>query len=662
MAKSKRKATNAKPITAHPLFPAVVALWFGALFGLGSLAVRPSLLEAVVIASRIDLLIPAAAPPLGVTARILLALGLSTVGSAIGLGIARRITRAPVQVPQRKRTGVARDDVALKYRARDAHPDAPARRPISATDELDNGALDSGAPVGALAGRRRALAVELPVEVFIPHELAPLPGAVPHIFDIADMELGTGVAASATGSVREDVAPLDLGSFAQPVEPAPAFARPAASAALDWTAAAPAAAPADGPMELPAAMRAPGSNPPVPQAFQPIAPTPSNAGTDVQPRQIFGVTAIDDHVPQDFVKAAGFKTSVFEVEASQPLFPDRVAAAPAAQTAPEELTAPAPLDFSPPASAAPVTPAAPAAPLPALNTLGMVDLAARLAESMHRRRAARTAAAAQAVSLAEPVAEPAAEPAPYTPFAQYAPSEPIPAPFAQPASAEPAASAIIAAAPEPVELARLPAREPLAVPAPLSAMPAALRPMTFDKPLPEDDDDVLASLLPPRHLSMPALVPEPAPEAAAIAASSFAPGSDPVDADAGEDEALGAEDMCGSLLDLGLPSLARPQFVRIEEPDAEVAAFEPVVIFPGQAPRAGYGAPSHTPHPAFSPSPAPLAAPADSAPFRQFDAPVGVGAGQPVANPAAVTALDPAETERALRAALTNLQRMSGVA
>ena len=153
MAKSKRKASNAQPITAHPLFPAVVALWFGALFGLGSLAVRPSLLEAAVIASRIDLLIPAAAPPLGVTARILVALGLSAVGSALGLMIARRITRPKVEVRQRKRTGVAREEAELQYRARDAHPDAPARRPISAHDELNTEDSPNG---GVLAGRQIA--------------------------------------------------------------------------------------------------------------------------------------------------------------------------------------------------------------------------------------------------------------------------------------------------------------------------------------------------------------------------------------------------------------------------------------------------------------------------------------------------------------------------
>jgi hypothetical protein len=237
----------------------------------------------------------------------------------------------------------------------------------------------------------------------------------------------------------------------------------------------------------------------------------------------------------------------------------------------------------------------------------------------------------------------------------------------------------VAAPEEPVAPAVMPrftvsesAPQPVdAPPAPL-AMPAALRPLTLDQPLAEDEDDMLASLLPPRHLSMPAAEPEvvePAPVAEIIDADVLA-----------EDEALGAEDKCGSLLDLGLAALARPQFVRIEEPEADSAAFEPVVIFPGQAslgaiaasplggataaaPFAGAAAGSYAPvTPAFSPSPAPFAAPADSAPFRQFDAPSSLGAGQPVVNPGAAAALDPAETERALRAALSNLQRMSGAA
>ena len=52
-----------QPISQHPLFPAIVALWFGALFGLGSLAIRPALVEHFVIATGIDTIIPMATPP-----------------------------------------------------------------------------------------------------------------------------------------------------------------------------------------------------------------------------------------------------------------------------------------------------------------------------------------------------------------------------------------------------------------------------------------------------------------------------------------------------------------------------------------------------------------------------------------------------------------------
>lgn len=641
MAKSTRKASSAKPITAHPLFPAVVALWFGALFGLGSLAVRPSLLESVVIASRIDLLIPAAAPPLGLTARILVALGMAALGGALGLLIARRITRPKVEVRQRKRTGVAREDAAPPVRARDAFGDAAARQPIS----VDNGyGADDDAGAGALAGRRRPLAVELPEEAYVPHEMAPLPGGAPQIFSISELELDAGMTGAA--GAAEPVAaqsPLDLGRFAQSAEPAAASA-PAAALPLDLNAPAPVAAR---------------------QEF--VASPDAAAAAPVAERQIFGASIVDDHVAPEFVRATGFKTSVFEVEAAVPLFqPGTVSDH---QPAAPVLTA------EPPNESEPAAPAADS--LPPLGTLGMTELAARLAESMRRRRAARAAAALAAAAPAAVPEEPGAGEAvldeplvagrePYTPFAQYAPTEPIPAPFARSepapapeafAEAELGTEVAPVAAPESAPLPRLGsampvAAAPLEVPPATLAMPAALRPLTLDEPFADDDDDVLASLLPPRHLAMPAT-------------SAATPVVAEAEAALVEDEALGAEDKCGSLLDLGVSAPSRPQFVRIEEPDAERAAFEPVVIFPGQAALGAAATGSYAPAMsgfAPAPAPAPFSAPADSAPFRQFDAPSAVGAGQPIVNPAAAATLDPEETERALRAALANLQRMSGAA
>ena len=88
---ARRKANGNPPISRHPLFPAIVALWFGALFGLGSIAISPALVEQVVAAARIDAIIPMAAPPLGATAQLLVALFMTGLGGAVGVLVARRI-------------------------------------------------------------------------------------------------------------------------------------------------------------------------------------------------------------------------------------------------------------------------------------------------------------------------------------------------------------------------------------------------------------------------------------------------------------------------------------------------------------------------------------------------------------------------------------------
>ena len=167
----KSKAAGSKPITGHPLFPAVIALWFGALFGLGNLAIRPALFESLVVRIGIDQIIPAAAPPLGITARILIALTLAAVGAAIGAILARRLAR-----PERREAAApARPPFGLR-----AAPEPAARRPISAHDELGD-SLDTttrsdsiavGLGQGVLPGGRLALAVE-------DEDEEPLPPAAP---------------------------------------------------------------------------------------------------------------------------------------------------------------------------------------------------------------------------------------------------------------------------------------------------------------------------------------------------------------------------------------------------------------------------------------------------------------------------------------------------
>lgn len=95
-----RAVKASQPITRHPLFPAIVALWFATLLGAGSLMLRTSLLEHIVVTAHIDSLIPAAAPPLGATARLMLAVVLGVPGAVIGWVLARRLGAPKKPGPQ----------------------------------------------------------------------------------------------------------------------------------------------------------------------------------------------------------------------------------------------------------------------------------------------------------------------------------------------------------------------------------------------------------------------------------------------------------------------------------------------------------------------------------------------------------------------------------
>ncbi|MDE2595371.1 MAG: hypothetical protein KGL44_00690 [Sphingomonadales bacterium] len=696
--KNRKKAPGKPPVTSHPLFPAVVALWFGALFGLGSLAIRATLLESLVVSTHIDSVVPAAAPPLGVTARILLALVLAALGAALGALIARALARPKPVVRERSRS-VGGERADLKLRPRDSHPDAPARRPISAHEEFGDDdyddeddddfpplrqvaapaevtavaePTDAASAASPLPGRRRALAIEADHRLDIP-ELAPLPGGEPQILDISAFPL-------ASEQSPAPAAELDLGSFA-PVEPSAPFAAPAGPVEAAARFAAPAAMPPVSteagnpfaPPPMPAVFAPPPTSfaPPVAAAeATPVAselPAPEAEASDAPAgrmfdmlgasTRLFGPPKIDvaDVATPERAEAEDFSPPVPVAEASaEPVVApeDAPVEAPvtepvdaiAVQPAPfAEVVAPSVADVAAEAVAEPA--AAPAAAPTAANAfdeLSPVELIERLARSLERRRQ-------QAAVAAAPVVTDVAQPAPLAPFAP---------PVAEaPAAPEPAPA--IAAMPE----AAAPG-EP--------AMPAALRPLTFDDDE-EDDGEALSSLLPPRRIV--ALV-DTETETDTETAS---------DAD-DEDE---DDDGYSSLLDLSFTNTeARPGFVRIDERAPAHGAVEPVVIFPGQAaagtagfaqpasafaapPRTGMGGEMNAIQPAaphFAPAQtgatmttAQAATEAEQRVLRRFDAPGSSGVvGQEAM--AVSPPRDPEETERALRAALATLQRMSGAA
>lgn len=161
MAETKRASAD-QPITRHPLFPAIAALWLGALFGLGSLAIGPAVIERIVLATGIDKVIPMAAPPLGTTTRILLALVLTALGAGVGVLVARRIAaRADAAAPQAEATPFDASETAV---------DAPA----ASTD----------AP-----RRRRGLTAKVDDTAPVFSEHAPLPGHDPQILNVAEFDL-----------------------------------------------------------------------------------------------------------------------------------------------------------------------------------------------------------------------------------------------------------------------------------------------------------------------------------------------------------------------------------------------------------------------------------------------------------------------------------------
>lgn len=608
MAKHKRKQAPAEPISKHQLFPAVVALWFGALFGLGSLAVRPALIESLVISSRIDLIVPAAAPPLGITARILIALIMAAIGSGIGIAIARRLARPKPEHQEHKGDAGSVIEESGRLRGGNHYTDVPVRQPLSISEDLGD---DAGART--LARRRRSLTVEHGEVDFVPHDMAPLPGSVPQILDIGAVRLSPEAAE----------APLDLGDFAaQMPEPlAPAASSPVQ---LDWNNVAPVqSAPGIAP-QAPRQVFQPLETPAAPDAFtthhHDIAQEAAAAAADGRqvfgmaaqpapeesPRQVFGQPVAGDHIDPEFVKAADYKTSVFEMEAPSPLFPPREDAAspegePADYTvppAPEVHAYQVPEADVPPsqfvtAAAAAEQPSAlapvhsePDPALPSAADLNLDDLASRLTESVARRRAARSNLPVEASVAAAPA--------------------PIPAPL------EAAVEAIV----EPSQLVE----------------PAAL--------------EIPQPYVPP--ISAEPIAPMDPPFAQPFAAS--APIFDgPVVAEPGDEAETANEGVAeadyGSLLGVVPATPARSGFVRIEEPEAENAAAEPVVIFPGQMTR-----------------PITQVSSDDAGSFRRFDAPASAGQGQPIAANQALSEVDSEEAQRALRSALANLQRMSGAA
>ncbi|MBX9886113.1 MAG: hypothetical protein K2X68_14205 [Novosphingobium sp.] len=228
LAEAPRRSRRARrrpgaPVTAHRLFPAFAILWFAALFGLGSLAVPGSVLGALVLKTGLPALVPAAAPPLGFTAHLLVAFLLAGFGAALGLALALRLApRGEVEAapaPTIVRAAESEADDVYKVRARDAHPDAPPRRPLVLTEAFADPLVEEAEPAEPLLRRKSSLPANEPVS-----EPVSAPVSVPGSASTSDA--GPWIPEFTPGGVSA-VQPLDLAALdlADPVRQ-PLFAAP----------------------------------------------------------------------------------------------------------------------------------------------------------------------------------------------------------------------------------------------------------------------------------------------------------------------------------------------------------------------------------------------------------------------------------------------------
>lgn len=600
------------PISTHPAFPFIVALWFAALLGIGSLVVPVQAIEQLVSVTGLASIIPQTAPPLGFTARALIALTFTVGGGLTGLLIARKVAQAH------------RTPAPARFSA------AAARRPISAHHELGEDGFDG--PIAGVAPRgRRALAIAeegKPSEVF---ELAPLPGK--HL-PLSALDLHE---AEALELADEDE--LSLAELAP--EPAPNPAQPNSA-----------------PMAQP--------------GFTSLADAPANGDFVMQDRQQFAFPATESHqqffVPAEAEAADPLPADEPYIAAEPEAEPDLTFSPPSLARAfdapvaaaeyvePVELFVAVELDEQPEmlelASQADASNVAPAEWQDGeLEDLALVQLAQRLGSSIIRRREARAAqeaaaaataaAAAAAAAVVHPViaAAPASAPLPAMLAEDFDAAEAAEAAKAmaayfgasapvaeEPVAEEPLAEESVAAMAEP-EIAPASAQplggrqmfQPMAEPAPVAAVNPLAGLAKIDLGEDDDDDDSIAHLTASFSLPLarPVMVEAEAEPEIEIEAEgeTFAPVPSPV-------PAIPANPFQPN------PFLQQraQTFVRIEnEPQPDADAVEPAVVFPGENPFTAVAA----------------AAQFASAPQ------------QPRANAD--------ENERALREALLNLQRMSSV-
>ncbi|GMN13384.1 hypothetical protein [Altererythrobacter sp. MTPC7] len=637
MAGTKQKsAKGGAPISSHPAFPAIVGLWFAALFGIGSLVLPTGFFETVVVAIGLDAVLPAAAPPLGFTARAAIAVAAAALGLALGLFLARKVVAAQANSQERSRD--------LKLKEEDRHPDAPAKRPISARKELGSEGLgpvtdpwkfedewadddddydvviddaddniddddadddfhvedrdvaaetaaDPAPVAGHVAGRRRALSVtdDSGPSDFLMN--APLPGQNPDgplELDVLELE---PIAEDVTEDVPEDDAARN--DFAQDIEALRNDDAPAAFTSNPETAAKP-----------------------THEEFAPREEEHSMTPSDLEPANAAAFSsgvAPSDRALSDLGMAELVERFASALQAKAIRDED------AAKAKPQSYPA--------------VTVDTGANPF--------ADRAAELDPDGQGFAGARPFAAPPVAQAQAPVPQAGLETEPAQETAEFDTPAPAETEAPMPMVFRPAGSLHAGEADDDNAASHSPFGKP-------DAVPSALQPVGFDDDSEDDEDaDLPLSINFAAHRDF--APPAAGDDTGSVPFAQPSPFSAPESVELDEEEE--DNDAYSSLLSMK-SRLSGQEFARVDETEDDFGdAPEPVVTFPGQD---SADAQTTPPSPAAQPS-----AGQDAA--RPFDAPQAPPSSQPVPS-ARQSPADASETERALREALEKLQRMSGAA
>lgn len=229
MADQKRKNTgNKQPITRHPLFPAIVGLWCGAIAGLVAMALPLAVMERLVTLAHLDSLLPMAAPPLGLTFRVLLASGAVIGAAVLGFALARQLAggrRKPVKAARKpRRTAKAKAEAApanaplaiAEVAETPVVEEAVATEPVAVVAESEKTAAAGISPtvgrrrriIGAAAAREAAQALEAPAAE-APAPEAPVRSTPPAgILDVSSFDLDDEDYTAERFAVADPFAPL----------------------------------------------------------------------------------------------------------------------------------------------------------------------------------------------------------------------------------------------------------------------------------------------------------------------------------------------------------------------------------------------------------------------------------------------------------------------